>query len=797
MGSRLLGIPRRRVLQLVETAETLLKPHQPSAASEPFLGPCRSSHLRRYTHQSHSGNLPTVLDRIVPRNEVDRTGLAANVKGSSIDVSGRSLYVQDGTIWKHGNVSGSTLRVWGQGPEGKRWLATYTRMMEEAARASNAATAVRYDEEEEVQSPKKSEKDPSPEDCDVAVEDLSSVKAKHKQSQEAPKTIESAKKPGDGWMVKVRNVIFGIGPAIRAIAAMSSQDWANKISGWKKAFWVELQHYWIGTKLLWADVKICSRLLLKLAGGKSLSRRERSQLTRTTADIFRLVPFAVFIIVPFMEFLLPVALKLFPNMLPSTFQDKMKEQEQLKKRLNARIQYAKFLQDTVGEMAKELKTSRSGDLRRKADDLDDFIHKVRTGGQVKNDDILSFAKLFNDELTLDNISRPRLVSMCKLMNIQPYGTDAYLRYSLRTKLQWIKEDDRMIQNEGVNSLSESELRQACRERGMLGLRSVEDMRKQLNDWLDLSLNHSLPSSLLILSRSFFVAGRSAEDAVQATLSSLPDEVIDSVGEKTDPGEEALAERRRKLEFLQAEEELIKAEEEKEKVDVDQNEKREKIADGSDEKDNSLREMMLATAREAQQLAKTKTSDKREELCKLSGALAVLASASSVSKERGEFLRLVKNEIELYNQMVEKEGTDGEEEARKAFYHAARPTQNHEEEDPKSPADHVSSALIERVDAMLHKLEKELDDVDLKIGDRWRILDRDYDGKVTPEEVAAAAAFLKDSLDKESVHELIANLAKDAEGKILVEDIVKLGTASEVIDGDLDVDIIHDSKVLKE
>lgn len=104
------------------------------------------------------------------------------------------------------------------------------------------------------------------------------------------------------------------------------EDWATKISGWKKAFWVELQHYWVGTKLLWADVKICSRLLLKLAGGKSLSRRERQQLTRTTADIFRLVPFAVFIIVPFMEFLLPVALKLFPNMLPSTFQDKMKEQ---------------------------------------------------------------------------------------------------------------------------------------------------------------------------------------------------------------------------------------------------------------------------------------------------------------------------------------------------------------------------------------------------------------------------------------------------------------------------------------
>lgn len=107
---------------------------------------------------------------------------------------------------------------------------------------------------------------------------------------------------------------------------MSREDWAKKLHHWKDEFKSTLQHYWLGTKLLWADVTISLRLLQKLVNGKNLSRRERQQLTRTTADIFRLVPFAVFIIVPFMEFLLPVALKLFPNMLPSTFQDKMKEQ---------------------------------------------------------------------------------------------------------------------------------------------------------------------------------------------------------------------------------------------------------------------------------------------------------------------------------------------------------------------------------------------------------------------------------------------------------------------------------------
>ena len=37
----------------------------------------------------------------------------------------------------------------------------------------------------------------------------------------------------------------------------------------------------------------------------------------------------------------------------------------------------------------------------------------------------------------------------------------------------------MIQAEGVDSLSEEELRQACRERGHLGLLSTEEMRQQV------------------------------------------------------------------------------------------------------------------------------------------------------------------------------------------------------------------------------------------------------------------------------------------------------------------------------
>lgn len=43
--------------------------------------------------------------------------------------------------------------------------------------------------------------------------------------------------------------------------------------------------------------------------------------------------------------------------------------------------------------------------------------------------------------------------------------------------------------------------------------------------------------------------------------------------------------------------------------------------------------------------------------------------------------------------------------------------------------------------------------------------RDKDGKVTPEEVAAAAMCLKDTLGKDGIQELISSLSKD-KGKLL-------------------------------
>ena len=82
-----------------------------------------------------------------------------------------------------------------------------------------------------------------------------------------------------------------------------------------------------------------------------MTRRERKLLTRTSADLFRVVPFSFFLLVPFAELALPFFLKLFPNLLPSTFKSSVQHQEDMKRTLQLRLELAKFLQDTVEEMA--------------------------------------------------------------------------------------------------------------------------------------------------------------------------------------------------------------------------------------------------------------------------------------------------------------------------------------------------------------------------------------------------------------------------------------------------------------
>jgi LETM1 and EF-hand domain-containing protein 1 len=352
----------------------------------------------------------------------------------------------------------------------------------------------------------------------------------------------------------------------------------------KKTLWVrfkdEVMHYVSGFKLLYLDVKVSSKIIWKVLNGKTLSRRENKQLVRTVSDLFRLVPFSVFILVPFMEFLLPVALKLFPGMLPSTFATRSERDTKMRRTLKAKVAYAKFLQKTLDDMAPTSKKSRTS---KSAQDFVEFYkgvkeHKVRP----KNEDIVKFSKLFEDEITLDNMTRGQLVALCRLLELTPLGTNNFLKFQLEMKVRQLKTDDRVIQREGLDNLTVSELQSACKERGMRAIgMSEKAMKTQLSQWLDLSLNANIPESLLLLSRTLYLPENlPPEEQIAATISALPEsaakQTTATIGER-----EGKIRNVDRLEVIKEEQRKIEEEDKDEKVTKEaKNEKAKKAAEAA-------------------------------------------------------------------------------------------------------------------------------------------------------------------------------------------------------------------------
>ncbi|KAK3694583.1 LETM1-like protein-domain-containing protein [Podospora appendiculata] len=329
----------------------------------------------------------------------------------------------------------------------------------------------------------------------------------------------------------------------------------------------EAQHYWDGTKLLSSEVKISSRLALKMAAGYELTRRENRQLQRTVQDLGRLVPFSMFVIVPFAELLLPIALKLFPNMLPSTYEEQKSKDKKSSTLRATRKEVSDFLRQTMKETGLPLTQATA-----QKEEFTNFFRKVRaTGEKPTAEDVIKVCKVFKDDVTLDNLSRPQLVSMCRYLNLNTFGTDMMLRYQIRHRMRQIKRDDRAISYEGVDSLTVSELQIACASRGIKthGV-SPARLREDLQTWLDLRLRDGVPSTLLVLSNAYMY-GQTQKDsevssqieALTGVLSSIPEELFHEIELEVHNAEGAATNKQR-LEVIKEQQELIQEELEQDK-----------------------------------------------------------------------------------------------------------------------------------------------------------------------------------------------------------------------------------------
>ncbi|XP_059209727.1 mitochondrial proton/calcium exchanger protein isoform X2 [Centropristis striata] len=482
--------------------------------------------------------------------------------------------------------------------------------------------------------------------------------------------------------------------------------------------WVidEVKHYYHGFRLLWIDTTIAGRMLWRVLNGHPLSRRERRQFLRTCADVFRLLPFLVFIIVPFMEFLLPVALKLFPNMLPSTFETQSKKEERLKTELRVKLEMAKFLQDTIEEIA----------LRNKADqgnvteEFSTFFQKIRDSGErPSNEQIIKFSKLFEDELTLDNLTRPQLVALCRLLELQSIGTNNFLRFQLIMKLRAIRADDKLIAEEGVESLNVNEVQAACRVRGMRSLGVTEDrLREQLSQWLELHLTQQIPTSLLLLSRAMFLPDTlSPADQLKTTLQTLPEVVTKEAQLMVAEMELSKVDNKTKLENTLQEEAAIRQD--------NKDREMERLADAAEK---AAKEGELELEAEPVKADKAAHSEilrdtapvlegiKGEEITK--EEIDLLSDACSKLKDQKRLLTLEKEELEELKDDVQEYNEDLEEIKKEL----SKSGQEKAIEESKA-----SQRLSKRVNRMIGRIDK----IILELEKDKVILDGQMDSGTTP------------------------------------------------------------------
>mmetsp|Transcript_68292 Transcript_68292/g.79504 ORF Transcript_68292/g.79504 Transcript_68292/m.79504 type:complete len:490 (-) Transcript_68292:130-1599(-) len=280
-----------------------------------------------------------------------------------------------------------------------------------------------------------------------------------------------------------------------------------------KVGWEAVRHLYHGFRLFFLNTSLAWKYSQQMRNGVALTRRERQLLESATMDLLRLVPFSFFIIVPFAELLLPITLKMFPDLIPSTFeteaQGRNKAYQSAMQTLLARQRKTEYMTSTMLAIAT---------------DHIDILRRVAVGDSLDRKQIKSIAHLFARDGPLGINQLPPHILICLSRTTGVYkGWHAVtpqrflvpqLRRALVQHYTKLKRDDFLLAEEGLDGLTEEELRKANQVRGMRWAESKETLRVQLEWWVSLAKDPRVPYNTL-----FWV--KPTRNSLRKTMEGLP------------------------------------------------------------------------------------------------------------------------------------------------------------------------------------------------------------------------------------------------------------------------------------
>ena len=303
--------------------------------------------------------------------------------------------------------------------------------------------------------------------------------------------------------------------AAPAAGADAAEKKESTIVRWSKAGWEALRHLYHGFQLFWLNTKMAWVYTRRLQAGTPLTRRERLLLERATKDLMRLVPFSFFIIVPFAELLLPVALKIFPELIPSTFETEAQGKNKAFSKVNATRVARKRL---VEYMAMQVLHYDQ------ANKISDVLRRASSGDPVRFEHIKIVAPMCNKSgpLSVHNIPYDVLQSLAQVCGVYqsyyallPASIGApRLREAVLGHFRKLRKDDQALRDEGLALLTSDELVKANFARGMRWTETDEALMSQLDMWLRAAGEADVPYSTL-----FWV--KPTEHSLHRTMMKLP------------------------------------------------------------------------------------------------------------------------------------------------------------------------------------------------------------------------------------------------------------------------------------
>ncbi|KAJ8542646.1 hypothetical protein ON010_g12165 [Phytophthora cinnamomi] len=356
---------------------------------------------------------------------------------------------------------------------------------------------------------------------------------------------------------------------------------------------------------------------------------------------------------------------------------------------------------------------------------------------------------------------------------------------LRNRIRQLKKDDQDIIWEGLDSLDKEELQMACMERGMraTGLTKAGYVR-QMRQWLDLSINKNVPASLLIMSRALNItAADNLEEALATSMSSMDEEVVTEVALAAKTSTEETPEMRKlKLDSIRYQNEMI-ADEEKFR---DEAQKKETEAQKQAETDAAATQAAAAAAAETQTEVEQVIADviiekAHSQPAPASGTLTG-ATETKFEEETPAVPKTIENIVSLeelsaleslaFKSLVEKERQTVSQLKQNKYDMDVEGLLAAGRIGAQAAENKTAGRMMKKLESMLSNLEVQIEEVDRHVGDRLNILDRDSDGVLSAEELRdAVMTILRKANTQEDVEWVISLIDEDNDGKIALEELV--------------------------